>query len=408
VRILIATYWYLPHVGGVNTYVDVLRKELMNAGHQVDVLAHHPDMQKYYIVHSGRYLVKEKIKQAVYNNVLTYYQRHQPYVDPWVCWREIERYSFELAAVAFDLKQYDVIHTQDIISTRAIARVKPPNVPLVATIHGLLATEHVIAGDIKSKNSIPWKYVCKEEYFGATSADKTIVPTNWLKKQLTHPDYGVPANILHTIPYGMDIDHFLQRYNSPTYAYVPEVPPGTTVLLCPARLVPVKGHRYLLQAIHKLKQKRSDFVCWIVGNGELYNDLVELATQLQINDVVHFLGDRNDVPQLLKRSNILVMPSVQDNQPFSIMEAQVAGKLVVASDAGGIPEMVAHSKTGFIFTSKNSDDLAAKLDFVLSSPELSVRVAEQGQKWGLHQWSPQTLLKSTFAMYKAAIAIGKS
>jgi hypothetical protein len=118
-----------PHVGGVNSYVNVLRKELMKAGHQVDVQAHHPDMQKFYTVHSGKYLVKEKSKQVVYLNVLTYYKTNHPYVDQW----ENVQYSYELAAVSFNLNQYDSIHTQDIISTRALSRVKPRNVPLVAT-----------------------------------------------------------------------------------------------------------------------------------------------------------------------------------------------------------------------------------------------------------------------------------
>ncbi|QQE72667.1 glycosyltransferase family 4 protein [Brevibacillus composti] len=402
-RILIATYWYLPHVGGVNTYVNVLRKELIRAGHQVDVLAHHPDMDKYYMVHTGRYLTKAKIKQVVYDNVIKYYETSQPYVDPWVRWREIERYAYELAAVTFNLKGYDLIHTQDIISTRALWRVKPRHVPLVSTIHGLLATEHVIAGDVTSRRSIPWKYVCKEEYYGATSATKTIVPTAWLKRKLSGPNYGVPARILHTIPYGMDIGEFLQKYNAPTYSYVPPVPAGKTVLICPARLVPVKGHRYLLKALHMLKQRRNDFVCWLIGNGILYDELVAMAHSLGIMDVVHFLGDRNDVPQLMKKSDILVLPSVQDNHPFSIMEAQVAGKLVVASDAGGIPEMVSHNKTGFIFSSRNSEDLAAKLNTVLSNPFIRKQAAEQGRKWGMIRWAPSTLLDKTMKMYLAAL-----
>ncbi|MEJ8546238.1 glycosyltransferase family 4 protein [Brevibacillus borstelensis] len=407
-RILIATYWYLPHVGGVNTYVNVLRKELMAAGHQVDVFAHHPDMQKYYMVHTGRYLSKAKIKQVVYDNVLKYYDTSQPYVEDWVRWREIERYAYELAAISFDLKQYDLIHTQDIISTRALSRVKPPKVPLVATIHGLLATEHMIAGDVKSKQSIPWKYVCKEEYYGATSATKTMVPTSWLKRKLSEPEYGVPAKLLHTVPYGMDTSQFLGKYNSPTYSYIPPVESGKTVLICPARLVPVKGHRYLLEGLHKLKQKRSDFVCWLIGNGPLYDEMVALANSLGISDVVHFFGDRDDVPQLLKQSHILVLPSVQDNHPFSIMEAQVAGKLVVASNAGGIPEMVSHKKTGFIFSKRNSADLASKLDYVLSHPALARQVAERGRRWGLNRWAPSTLLKKTMSIYLSAMEkVGK-
>lgn len=403
VRILLATYWYLPHVGGVNTYVNVLRKELIQAGHQVDVLAHHPDMEKIYLVHSGKYIEKAAIKKIVYDKVLDYYDKKQPYVVPWVRWREIERYTFELAAASFNLKNYDLIHSQDIISTRAIARVKPVNVALVSTIHGLLATEHILAGDITSKQSISWKYVSAEEYFGATSANRTIVPTEWLQEKLSQKNFGVPKKEMLTIPYGMDIDKFFIDYHSETSGYIPFTKEDKTVMICPARLVPVKGHRYLLEAIGKLKKQRDDFVCWIVGNGPLYHELVAMSHALNINDIVHFLGDRNDVPQLLKKSDLLVLPSVQDNHPFSIMEAQVAGKLVLASDVGGIPEMVLDRKTGFLFSSKNSDHLARKLDDILSNPKLGREVADQGRKWGYYQWSSQTLLAKTLDVYHAAL-----
>jgi glycosyltransferase involved in cell wall biosynthesis len=85
------------------------------------------------------------------------------------------------------------------------------------------------------------------------------------------------------------------------------------------------------------------------------------------------------------------------------MEAQVAGKLVVASNVGGIPEMVHEGKTGFLFAGKNSSDLAAKLDFVLSNGKLCEQVAEQGRKWGLHQWSPSTLFEKTLNVYRSAL-----
>ncbi|UFJ41951.1 glycosyltransferase family 4 protein [Brevibacillus humidisoli] len=400
-RILMATYWYLPHVGGVNTYINVLRKELILAGHQVDVLAHHPDMEKIYMVNNGRYVEKQKIKKIVYDKVFDYYEKNQPYVEPWVRWREIERYTFELVATSFNLNQYDLIHTQDIVSTRALARVKPAHVPLVSTIHGLLATEHIIAGDVTSKQSIAWKYVSAEEYYGSTSADQTIVPTNWLKSKLNQKSFGVPKHLLKTIPYGMDIDHFLGRYHSPTTNYVPFTEPDKTVLICPARMVPVKGHRYLLEALSKLKQKRNDFVCWLVGSGKLFQELLSLSHALQLGNIVHFLGDRSDVPQLLKKSDILVLPSVQDNHPFSIMEAQVAGKLVVASNAGGIPEMVSDRKTGLLFANRSSDDLAEKLNYALSNPIRRKEIAALGQRWGLKQWSPQTLFAKTYAVYEA-------
>lgn len=408
-RILFATYWYLPHVGGVNTYINVLRKELLKIGHQVDVLAHHtPKNDKIYMLTTGQYIDKAKIKDVVYKEVYAYYDHYHPYVEDWIRWREIERYTFELAAPLFDLDQYDIIHTQDIVSTRALSRVKPKHVPLVATIHGLLATEHVHAGDIPSKRSQRWAYVLAEEYYGAVSADQTIVPTNWLKRQLSHRSIGVPRQAMKTIHYGMDIDGFLERFHSQESISYPQREKGKTVFICPARLVPVKGHRYLLEALALLKRIRQDFTCWIVGDGKLFNELQTLAQQLNLQDVVLFLGSRNDVPQLLAKSDVLVLPSVQDNHPFSIMEAQVAGKLVVASTAGGIPEMVKHGVTGYLFPPKNSHALAKTLHHVLSHPRQSKQVAQRGMIWGTRHWSPKTLLHNTMKIYRQAlVSVGR-
>jgi glycosyltransferase involved in cell wall biosynthesis len=348
-------------------------------------------------------LKKARLHNAVAARVQRYYAKVQPYVEPWIRRREIERYTFELASASFQLHQYDLIHTQDIVSTRAIARVKPRHVPLVATLHGLLAEEQRVNGAIRSTHTLRWKYACLEEYLGATSADRTIVPTEWLKHKLGHRDIGVPPHALHIVPYGMEIEPFLQRLKDAPSSPVPPVKKGKTVLMCHARLSPVKGHRYLLQAIHQLKRKRRDFVCWLVGGGSLSHELAALSQSLNITDMVRFLGTRSDVPQLLKRSDIIVLPSVQDNHPFSVMEAQVAGITVLASRVGGIPEMVRDGETGFLFSPGNSDDLADKLDDVLSHPTIRRKVADRAQQWGMEQWSSAILLNRTLEMYAAVL-----
>ena len=192
-KILLATYWYLPHVGGVNEYVNLLKKELESLGHEVDILAHHPDMVHYYLVNGDKKENKMKIKAIIYEKVNQLYQRFLPHVEPWVRWRDIERYTMELCSVLFNLEQYDLIHTQDIISTRALWRVKPEDVPLISTIHGLLANEHVIAEDIPDQDSVHWVYVSDEEFYGATSSNRTIVPTTWLHNELAQ-NFQVPSD----------------------------------------------------------------------------------------------------------------------------------------------------------------------------------------------------------------------
>lgn len=289
-KILLATYWYMPHVGGVNVYVNVLKKELENAGHEVDVLAHHPDMTRIYMLDSNQEIKKSKIKDVVYDRVYKYYAKYLPHVSPWIRWRDIERYTFELAASYFDLTQYDLIHTQDIVSTRALWRVKPENTALVSTVHGLLANEHIISGDIKSKEGLLWRYAAEEEYFGSMSSDVTIVPSRWLRRELSH-HFAVPKEKLTVIPYGMDIYPFLEKLHQDPYPPV-EVRKGETIFACPARLVPVKGHATLIEALAKLRRKRRDFRCWLIGDGKLRKKLEQEVKRLNLQRHVEFMGDR--------------------------------------------------------------------------------------------------------------------
>ncbi|MFC4765826.1 glycosyltransferase family 4 protein [Effusibacillus consociatus] len=398
-RILLATYWYLPHVGGVSTYVYLLKRELERMGHQVDIFAHHPDMQKYYMPNNGRYLEKSKVKDLIYEKVLRYYDERLPQVDPWIRWREIERYSFEAAATVFGLAKYDLIHTQDIISTRALWRVKEKRTPLISTIHGCLATEFLYSGEVKDRNSLPWHYVASEEYFGAMSSDITIVPTQWLKNLLVQ-DFRVSESQLVVVPYGMDISSFQKKMGSSSKL----IRPGDKkILACPARLVPVKGHEHLLSALARLKQDRDDWICWLIGDGPLRENLEQQSRSLNLEQHVSFLGNRDDVPVLLRQADIFVLPSLQDNLPFSVMEAQVAGKPVVVSNAGGIPEMVEHGETGLISPAGDSESLYQNLKKVIEDDSLRAQIAESAKEWGMLQWSLDTMMDRTLCVYERVI-----
>ncbi|MBA9084536.1 glycosyltransferase involved in cell wall biosynthesis [Fontibacillus solani] len=398
-KILLTTYFYLPHVGGLSTYVDVLRKELEAMGHHVDVFAHHPDMKKYYMLNNGRYLDKAKLKDPIYDKIYGYYDTNMKHVDPWIRWRDIERYCFEAAAAAFDLTKYDLIHTQDIVSTRALWRVKPKSTPLIATIHGCLAEEFLYTGEITGKETLKWKYIAAEEFYGAVSSDMTIVPTQWLKNLLID-EFGVAEHKLKVIPYGIDIKSFKKRLQQHVDLPVKE---GHKVFICPARLVTIKGHKYLLDALARLKQVRSDWICFLLGNGPCRNELLVQRQALGLEQHVEFLGDRNDVPAILGRGDIFVLPSIQDNLPFSVMEAQAAGKPIVVSNAGGIPEMVTHEETGLISPVGESEQMFKNLLRLMEDRDLRKRIGEQARRWAIQQWSTHTLMQRTMDVYSSVI-----
>lgn len=401
-KILFATYWFLPHVGGVNEYVNLLKQELEKEGHQVDILAHHPDMVHYYLVNTNYRFNKMKTKGVIYEKVNQFYQRYLPHVEPWVRFRDIERYTMELCSVLFDLDQYDLIHTQDIISTRALWRVKPKHVPLVATIHGLLANEHIIAGNIPSKDSIHWQYVSDEEYYGATSSNRTILPTNWLLQELTK-GFNVPQDHTTIIPYGMDIESFKTRYEKPN-EFDHRKTVERWIFLCPARLVPVKGHTVLLEALQLLKNDFPHFECWLAGDGYLKERLEAKVKELELQDHVLFLGDRNDIPSLMRVADAMILPSLQDNLPFSVMEAQVVGLPVIGSIAGGIPEMIEDGETGLLFEKGNSKALKKQIEKLVKDKNLYQYLIENEKRIGKVKWSAKTLMKNTLEEYKKVLS----
>lgn len=399
-RILLTTYWYLPHVGGVDVYVRLLKQELERKGHHVDVLAHHPDMAHYYLVDGGKKVNKWQIKSVVYEKVFQYFQRYLSHVDPWVRYREIERYCFELAACLFDLEQYDIIHTQDIISTRALSRVKPASTALVATIHGLLAKEHMFSGDIKSKNSLAWKYVADEEYYGCVSADATIVPTEWLVREMQQ--FEVPLHVFDIIPYGLAVDEFAEKTKQPLSQPL-QIPEGSSFIIsCPARLVPVKGHQTLIGALSRI-QENPNWHCLLLGDGPLRAEIEQIIQNAGIKDRITLLGDRKDVPAILQLSDVMVLPSLQDNLPFSIMEAQLSGTPIIASNAGGIPEMIQDESTGLLFDAGNEEQLAKQLTKLMNDSVLRSSLALKAAEWAKIHWSSNTLLERTLVVYDKAI-----
>jgi glycosyltransferase involved in cell wall biosynthesis len=199
----------------------------------------------------------------------------------------------------------------------------------------------------------------------------------------------------------LDVASFLKKVENCDSPITP--PPNKKVILCTARLTFIKGIHYLLSALAQLKKERKDWVCWIAGEGEMREELIRNSISLGLEQEVVFLGYRHDVPYLLKRSDIFVLPSIQDNQPFSVIEAQTVGKPVLVSDAGGLPEMVLHGKTGFISPVGRSDVISHHLKLLLENDEFRKQLGHNAKTWALENWSLDTMLKRLLSVYSSLI-----
>jgi glycosyltransferase involved in cell wall biosynthesis len=398
VKILLATYWPIPHVGGVWPFMVQLRNKLETMGHVVDILGNGDDDTNsfIYMFNQNRKLQKDKLLPLLKAklSVTTYPVLH---ANPLVNYAEFQRYMYELAAAYFNIEGYDVIHTQDVISTTAIARVRHPKTAMVATLHGCVA--HEIRHIKHPTDYIAHAYYDAIEHTGATSAESTHVANQWLKRILTN-EYKVPDEQLKVFPYGFDVEDFATRMKGKTDI---ERPSGKKVILFTGRLVDLKGIHHLISALSKLKEKRKDWVCWIVGEGEKKEELLKQTNALGLAKDVLFLGKRDDIPALLRLSDIFVLPSILENQSISLIEAQIAGKAAVVSNSGGLPEMVEQEVTGLLTPVGDIDALTKNLQRLLHEDAYRRKLGANAQQWGIKHWSMDTMMKQLLMLYQTAI-----
>ena len=405
-KILLCTYWTIPHMGGVWAYMQQLKKGLEEYGHEVDLMGNGDENNIVHIVGTDKVVRKQ--------DILPFLQAKLPpslypdlYANKLLEYTEFQRYFFELAAAYIGLDQYDLIHTQDVISTAGIRRVNTTNVPLVATIHGSVAQE--ISQQLGNIHRDSNSYVVKEYYdamerLGALSSDLSIVANNWLKNILVD-EFNIPEEHLRVLHYGFDTEGFVKQKQDNVLI---ERPANKKVIVYTGRLVELKGVQYLIQALAQLKSVRQDWVCWIVGDGDMKNELETLTRSLQLEHDVFFLGRQDGIPSILAKSHIFVLPSLIDNQPLSLIEAQLAGKACVVTNAGGLGEMVKHNVTGLITEPRDANGLFESLNLLLANPIVTEILGKNAKKWGMTHWSYENGVRKLLKIYEEVMSMRKT
>jgi glycosyltransferase involved in cell wall biosynthesis len=401
-KILLATYWHVPHLGGVWSNMEQLKGKLESLGHEVDLLGYGDEAGSFvYIVNKNQRIHTDKLFPLLHA-MLSESSYPAIHKNPLVKFTEFRRYAFELAVAYLGLESYDVIHTQDVISTASINRIRPSHTALVATLHGCVA--HEIRLQLKSIHKSPTSRLAREyfdrlEYVGASSPEYTIVANHWMNNILTD-EFHVPAQKIKVFHYGYDIQTFMKQM-----AEKPAVrrPVGKKVILYAGRIVELKGVDHLIDALGRLQKVRNDWVCWIVGEGDRKAELRLQTKVLGLTDNVVFMDKRDDIPSLLTQADIFVLPSLIENQPLSVIQAQLAAKAIITSDAGGLPEIVVHGVTGLLVPVGNAEKLYERLEKLLENDTLRTKLGDAAKQWALSHWSLDTMAKNVVGAYQSAI-----
>lgn len=171
-----------------------------------------------------------------------------------------------------------------------------------------------------------------------------------------------------------------------------------------ARLVEAKGHTFLFDAAARLAGEIPALRILVLGQGALEARLKEQVRQLGLETKVHFAGFRNDMAQCVHAFDVGVLPSIDcDTSSFSLKEQMAAGLPVIASDYGGLPEIVTDNVEGLVVPNGTVEPLAEAMRTLAASRDTRERMGRAGRERVLREFSLETFAARTVEVYRNAM-----
>jgi glycosyltransferase involved in cell wall biosynthesis len=381
-RIICPTYWYPQHATDTQaTYVHDINRHLARRGHSVTVVtpgnASLPATESFDGVDVVRFPMELPV-DLTYGRVAQTRVNIVGKVARLAVMAHYLEAQYRATVAAARERGADVVHAHWAIPTgpAAVQAARRLGLPSVITMHG---------GDV---------YVNPEQGYD--------FPTRWyvrpaLRWTLRHADAltaitedcrghalraGAPDESVHLVFNGTDLRRF-----SPAPGGNRPVDPkfGPHMIFACRQLFPRKGIRFLIEAAAQLKPRFPDLKVVLAGDGFERPALIELAESLGIARDVTFLGwvANSDLPPYYRAAAVSVIPSLEEGFGIPAAEAMGCETAVVASDAGGLPEVVEHGVTGMIVPRGDSCALAEAIGALLSDPDRRAAMGRAGRERAL-------------------------
>jgi glycosyltransferase involved in cell wall biosynthesis len=237
-----------------------------------------------------------------------------------------------------------------------------------------------------------WKYRWPRQYIAISRKIAQVLE-----------EFGVPAERIAIVHSAIDPARFdvppLPRESLP-------VPADAFLIGNVAALVGHKDQQTLLRAMPLVIERLPHAHLLIAGEGKLRGELEALARELNVQDHVHFLGYRKDVPQLLRALDLFVLSSKEEGLGTSVLDAMAAGVPVVATQAGGIPEMVRDAETGLLVPVGDAEALAEAMLRMAVDGELVARCKTAAEDMVGKEFVADRMVEENVAVYEALLGGG--
>ncbi len=270
-------------------------------------------------------------------------------------------------------EKYDILHTHHFV---------PTIIGIIAT--KIAGTKRIVFGRHYSNELYHIKNPLKRfAYFQLEKlmhrfVDAIVVPSKMVHEILEKQ--GAPMNKVHIIHYGFDFSRFKVSDSQVEEVRKELMLDGRFVISTIARLVPQKGHRYLIEAVFKLGKTYPDIICLVVGDGPHGSELESLAKHYGVYDHFYFLGHRDDVLALIAASDVVVQPSLQDSFCQVIVEAMAMRTPIVMTRIGAAEELIEGGKTGKLVLQGSALELEIAITVLIEMPDYRNELSHAGYR----------------------------
>lgn len=391
-RICMIINRFHPIVGGAERQALLLSDRLCRMGHQVAILTRRitselPTHEEF----DGMKI--RRLEPAGYSRLTNY-------LSAFSCFTYLLSHG----------RRFDVLHCHSVehISLAAILAARLIGRPIICKVP--------TAGDLTRQGfpyaNLPWYVRLARRIFFIRKwrpvmlrwTDAIIAPSEEIRQEIKE------INLLshhRFIPNGIDTTKFhpISLSDRKALRQMLKLPLDSHILIFVGRLVPRKGIDILIKAWPEVIKRLPEAFLVICGSGQyqvdsIETELISLVSGSTFEQSVKFLGNVANVDEYLKTANLFIFPSRGEGLPNALLEAMATGLPIVASNVGGVKDLIHHEDTGHIFNVKNQDQLIESIHKVLTNPKYAQRLGESARRFVEDEFSIDTVLEKYIDLYE--------
>ena len=363
-RVIYWTELFWPHIGGVEIFSKQLISALQKRGHEIVVITSRSEQAsagedmvdgiKIYRLPFQQAIIRRDLKPVheITEQVLALFRQSRPHLVH-INSSQPSIFFYHLARTAYTIPTIFTIH-------------EPPAV----NINGANSLA------IRTMQAADWVVAVSQ---ATLDQARQLAPEINARSSLIYNGLEMPSLPVTSLPFD---------------------PPS---LLCMGRLIPEKGFDIAIRSLHIIHEVFPSLHLVIAGEGQSRGQLEMLVEELGLGNSVEFIGwcAPENIPGLINAATIVLMPS-RWQEPFGLVALQAAqmGRPVIASQTGGLPEVVADNETGLLFEKENSTKLARQVVNLLQHPEIAIQLGSSARKRAQQKFGMEEAAAAYDALYQ--------